>query len=168
MTKIAFSILATVTALLVGQANAQSINDRVKRLEDRVSAVATLQEFTGNRQRNAYARVDCTSRRFGSVQTDDDMHLVILVSCETLDPYLEGYRVTLQIGNPYYMRLASVKGSLYYGEQVLPANKIEIPLAGGLRPGTWTRTTVNITPATAAQMRNLRAEFFVEEISLSP
>lgn len=143
------------------------LGERVKKLEDGMKSLESSQQFTSLRQRSGYATVDCDSKRFGTVQSDDDARFLVLVSCVNVEPYLEGYRVHLDIGNPYFMTIAVVRGTFYYGERSFLENKVEIPLIQGLKAGGWTRTIVNISRATAGQMRNMRSEFFVEQVMLS-
>jgi len=145
----------------------QTSDERLKKLEQDSSLHQLLIESQSRRSRNSYAPLDCDTKKFGTVQTDDATHLLILVACESIEPYLEGYRVVLDVGNPYFMSLPRVAGRLFFGPLTYPRRSVEISLPQGLGPGRWTRTTVNVSPAVAADMRSLQADFQVEQVSLS-
>jgi hypothetical protein len=137
--------------------------ERIKELEDKVGFLQAISDVDGRRFRPSFADLDCETKRFGSVQSDDPARFLIMVSCTNIEPYLEGYRITLNVANPYSMHMTLVKGTLLYGPY--PKKKAEIPLTQGLSPGQWTRTSVSISQAQAAEMRNLQAEFYVEQLS---
>jgi hypothetical protein len=159
-----FSCCLTFAALAWGQSKpaptpVKSLAERLKELEHRVVGLELETRF-----RPVYAQLDCETKRFGSVQSDDVSKFLLLVSCESIEPYLEGYRITLRVGNPYSIRMSAVKGSLFYGAKY-PRKKAEIPLPQGLTPGHWTEVSVSIGQAEVADMRRLSAEFVVEQLS---
>lgn len=144
---------------------AKTIVERLSELETKVGVLEFQTEVFQNRRRPVYAHLDCDSKKFGVVETDDPARLLIMVSCVNIEPYLEGYKVSLDIGNPYSARFSGVKGSLIYGS-TFPKKKVEIPLTSGLNGGQWTRVAVSISQAQAAEMRSMSAEFFVEQMAL--
>jgi hypothetical protein len=53
-----------------------------------------------------YARLDCDNGVFGYLGMKGT-GLTFLVACTKLEPYLEGYRLSLSVGNPYSLRFDS-------------------------------------------------------------
>ena len=70
------------------------------------------------------------------------------------EPYLNGYRVQVQIGNPTLARYKDL--NFFY---LLPTSTNLVPhtkvFAGEYQPGSWSTNTIEISPATAEQVRKL-------------
>jgi Protein of unknown function (DUF3251) len=117
-------VMGLVAAVLVGALSSQSqkpqtqvaptqasqkqideLKSQVALLQTRLKASETASSELGTRvfklemAQNAHDSVvlDLTSRKFERLDTDTGM---FLVSVEDASPYLDGYRVTLSIGNP--------------------------------------------------------------------
>lgn len=105
-------------------------------------------------------------------QTLDSGFARFFVSTENVTPYLDGYRVTLQIGNPYYASFTGFKlftswgiiGAADVADYKFRTNEYtEV-----LKPGTWTSVSFLLTPATAAELRNADVQIETSVINLMP
>jgi hypothetical protein len=89
------------------------------------------------------------------------------VSTSRVEPYLDGYKVTLQIGNPYQMTVESVVCRVHWApsiptnltdEIVLAYNQSvkrkEFSILKPLAAGRWNVLEFTIAPATADELRN--------------
>jgi hypothetical protein len=115
------------------------------------------------------AFLDCDSGGY-SESLPDNGHLLFLISCETVEPYLEGYRITLAIGNPHSVSFKNAKGTFGYGEELYEAvvkQKISWSTTDQIRSGAWNRVQVTINPASAKDLRNTYVRFEVETASLT-
>jgi hypothetical protein len=148
----------------------QSINEdkladlerRVKNLESRISSLST-------RVAPTFVEVDCATRKYAELQFGTG-YLIIPVLCHAIEPYLEGHRVTLKVGNPYSFDFKGVTGSLYYGKTLLDAfeKKVELSTTETLRSGAWTMLTVIVNPSKAEDMRSLYVELSVSTAAGAP
>jgi len=46
----------------------------------------------------------------------DNGALVFFAACTKIEPYLEGHKITISIGNPHAFNFSNVKGALSYGK----------------------------------------------------
>lgn len=87
----------------------------------------------------------------------------VLVVLEKLEPYLDGYTVSLRFGNPTTAEYSGVKGKvkwgrLYDSKKDQDFNKLlekEIDLKDDLKAGSWTIVKFNIAPAKPDEVRRL-------------
>lgn len=112
--------------------------------------------------------------RMSSVRSES---LGLLVSRKDCVPYLDGQKVTLEIGNPHFVTLSEIEMELTYGPREpaasdagessedaidswiawnrgLKKHKQQVPV--DLKPGTWTRVEVIIAPAAQSEVAYLR------------
>jgi hypothetical protein len=85
--------------------------------------------------------------------------LVFFLTCAGVEPYLEGYRVTVNIGKPYVAELADVSLKLAYGKDVAESlredRKVTVHLPSPLASGALTPVVFIINPASTAQLRHM-------------
>jgi hypothetical protein len=86
----------------------------------------------------------------------------ILVALKSVEPYLTGYRVTLQLGNPHAVKIIGYTYDVWWSDRTIGDPGADTPdwyknrkhrqLRGTvpLEPGSW-RTTTIIFPETAAK-----------------
>jgi hypothetical protein len=136
--------------------------------EQRLDSLETA-EAQGNVK---WALLDPTTKSYQRIDTSLGS---LLISVKSVQPYLDGYKVTLLIGNPYAMDFngfgVSCKWSASYvytngvvanvdevqkSEKSKNLEQIEV-----LRSGCWNSVELTISPATADEMKMLR-------ISLNP
>jgi hypothetical protein len=77
----------------------------------------------------------------------------MFVSCKNIEPYMEGHRLTVQIGNPHSFNFGGISGRVDYGN--LLEKSVELSYAGDLAAGRWTTITVVINPSKPEDLRLL-------------
>jgi hypothetical protein len=101
------------------------------------------------------ATLDCKGKGFSSFIMKTPK-LQMFASCENVEPYLEGHKVTLKIGNPHSFSFGGISGELTYGKGY-PYSTTEISFAGVLVSGAWTTLTVTISPSKPEDLRTMFA-----------
>ena len=99
------------------------------------------------------ATLDCKSTGFYSFVMKSPK-LQMFASCENVEPYLEGHKITFKIGNPHSFSFGGISGELTYGKGY-PYSKTEISFAGVLVSGAWTTVTVTVSPSKPEDLRIL-------------
>ena len=162
------SLLVGLVAATIAQAQKPppTTTDRIAELEDRLKFLQNQLTSLQSRVAYGFASLDCNTRKYDEFQFDSSK-LVFFASCQKIEPYLEGHRITLHIGNPYAFNFSSIKGKLGYGKDILDAfsKKIEVSTPDSIRAGTWHVLTVIINPSKAEEMRNLILELSAETAS---
>lgn len=87
----------------------------------------------------------------------------VLVVLEKLEPYLDGYTVSLRLGNPTTAEYSGIQGKvkwgrLYDAKKDQEFNKLgekDIDLKDDLKAGSWTIVKFNIAPAKPDEVRRL-------------
>ena len=82
--------------------------------------------------------------------------LQMFSSCENVEPYLEGHKITFKIGNPHSFSFGGISGEVTYGKGY-PYSTTEISFAGVLVSGAWTTLTVIISPSKPEDLRSMFA-----------
>ena len=85
----------------------------------------------------------------------------ILFVLERVQPYLDGFTVTFRIGNPTSASLGGIKGKVFWGPlygpttaaEPMQSKEFDDPIV--FAAGSWTNFSLNIAPATAAQVRQI-------------
>ena len=147
----------------------QEVNNRIEMLSTRIGHLA--------KQRSPYSSIglDPTEKGYGRIDTASGF---FLISVKDTTPYLDGYRVTLEIGNPTSGRYGGFKLKIAWagdypnqkpGESDDDYNKRteawsnsggekEFSFTDTLYPGAWNTVSLVISPATAQEIRNLTIE----------
>lgn len=151
----ALRALPVVVAMLFAQgAISQQTKPRPPTDQERIDK---LQDFRirslENRVEASYASVNCNSGGFDSLMMGSPK-LLMLVICRNIEPYLEGHRITLEVGNPHSFNFGGITGSLGYGKDWAEKDA-ELNFAGDLVAGRWTPITVIVNPSKPEEMRFL-------------
>jgi Protein of unknown function (DUF3251) len=147
----------------------QEVNNQIQGLSTRIGNLA--------KQRSAYDSIalDPTEKGYGRIDTGSGF---FLISVKDTTPYLDGYRVTLHIGNPTSARYDGFKLKIAWvsdypsqkpGESDEDYNKRteawsnsggekEFSFTDTLYPGAWNTVSLVISPASAQEIRNLTIE----------
>jgi hypothetical protein len=109
-----------------------------------------------------------------------------LLSLETVEPYLDGFKVTLDIGNTSAAEYNGFKlnvqwaGTLPDYDDPTFAKKADewvkrtktqtgdFPFLNALPPAAWTRVQLTLSPATPDDVKNIEIKMFVNSVSLRP
>jgi hypothetical protein len=150
LTAAALGLSILLTSLAHGQAKPKppidqqvtdSVQDaRIRNLESRVEA--------------SHAVLNCTSGGYDSLVMASPKLLVFAV-CRNIEPFLEGYRLSVEVGNPYSFSFGGISGQVRYGKDYADRS-VDINFAGDFVPGRWTPFTVTINPAKAEDLRHLQ------------
>lgn len=164
-----FTVLVSASQVVAQQSRPRPDSQQspgTEELERRLKVLET--QVRGLQSRTAYkfASLDCNTGKYDEFLFSGGT-LVFLASCTKIEPYLEGHRVTLSIGNPHSFNFSSVKGSLSYGKDWADAveRQVEVSVTDSVRAGSWTSITVIINPSKPEQMRYLGLEMTAQVAS---
>ncbi len=99
----------------------------------------------------------------GRVQTSFG---VLTVFAEGIRPYLDGYMVTLEIGNPLLAEFPDSKVTVGWGAMDTERKERMIPLTKPIKAGTLTLVDVAFTPASAEEVKLLDVSIELDTIIL--
>ena len=97
--------------------------------------------------------------------------MFLIVSCSRIEPYLEGHKVTLNIGNPYAADIRNLSITLSYGkdfQEVLYGKNVKINHSDRLPAGQWTPVVITLNPSKSEQLRHIGVEVDVANIIQQP
>ena len=132
-------------------------------------------------QNRHVVRLDPTQKSYQRLETENG---ALMVAFDSMEPYLDGYRVTLQIGNPSLLTYAGFEATTTWGPsweggqtnsntadithwQSLQHTNV-VRLTDRLLPGTWNYVNLVIAPAKPDEIRNLELFIKTDSISLTP
>jgi len=133
------------------------------------------------------AYVDVNSKSFSTAKSEEG---TFLVSCQGVEPYLEGYKVHLQIGNPTMLTVDNAKLTIEWGISEVASAKsdsakgINDPTAWvsnwkkslhqttttlneSLRPGFWNDVEVIVSPAKADELAHFKVSMQTDSVRLT-
>jgi hypothetical protein len=150
----------------------KSLEEQVKALEDTMSSFAlSVVKMTGTLSDSLTdatkppgsqpVLLDCDGHKYQEVHSKGS-GLIFLVTCADIEPYLEGHRVRLDIGNPYFVAFKGFQGTLTYGGLY----KADVSSPEDLRAGYWNRVTVNVNPSKPSDMGLVYFEMQVDTASM--
>jgi hypothetical protein len=158
---------AISTSVPARQADIDALREQIRVLRRQMS------EIRAKSSRYESVPLDPTEKGYGRINTISGF---FLVSVRDVRPYLDGYRVSLEIGNPTTARYNGFKLKLTwempmpeqgegesderYSKRVeewasKPAKEKEFAFTETLYPGSWNRITLVISPATAEELKQL-------------
>ena len=151
------------------QPKKKSLEERVADLEERVEFLSGMLGDIVGRQHSDSVFLDCGKRGYGVLVTEGSK-FQILVSCEDVTPFLEGHKIKLDIGNPYYAHFEGVEIIVRYGLDATDSwvnNKsVALSLTERLKAGAWRRVEVVINPSKAPELRYLAVSIRAKETIL--
>ncbi len=120
-----------------------------------------------------------------SYQRLDTNNGTFLILLDNVTPYLDGFKVTLSIGNPSAATYSGLKLNVSWGKRfpVYEENKIDeymknseianastkekvISLTDSLQPGSWNKVTLVISPASAKEFGRLGVTLTTDQVVL--
>ena len=142
--------------------NKSTIEQRLRLLEIKVESLE-------NRVANRFATLDCNSGKYDEFLFGNGT-LIFFAACTNIEPYLEGHRITLNIGNPHSFNFSNVKGTLNYGTNIWEAfageKKVEVSVNETIRGGSWNTINIIINPSKVEDMRYMHLQ--LEATTASP
>src|SRR5206468_1296318 len=94
--------------------------------------------------------IDCKSNKFESVTTSVGL---LFVRCENAAPYLDGYKLDLQIGNPANTDYSGL--SLFFAtkqQREMESGWLQVDVPHKIRAGAWNPVQVVVHPLTPAEV----------------
>jgi hypothetical protein len=132
------------------------------------------------------ALIDVDSKNFGAAKSDEG---TFLISCQGVEPYLEGYKVHLQIGNPTMLVVNNPKLTVEWGSAFEKSAKTDLDngvketdwfadwkksfrqttttLNESLKPGYWNDVEVIVSPAKADELAHFKVSIQTDSVSLT-
>lgn len=152
------------TANRIGQ-----LERKIQENEKHIQTLTTLVEELSSRGLSTFGTLDCDSHNFVELRPSGS-HFLLFATCKDVEPYLEGHRITISVGNPYAISVARITGKLWYGknlyDSVINARSVEIPMTSGLRSASWSTFVVNINPSKPEDLRSVTVLFELTTVSL--
>ncbi len=105
------------------------------------------------------AVLDASDRDFSPVMTDVGN---LLLKVESAEPFLDGYKLLLGIGNPHAMTITGGSVQVFWAN----TNK-EFSISQELLPGKWTDVPLAITRANPQDLHNIKVSVNVKAVGLS-
>jgi hypothetical protein len=112
----------------------------------------------------------------GKFQRLDTNNGTLLISLKDAQPYLNGYKINFNVGNPSSATYNGFKAKLRwgkalsdgmdYGEWQKSLHDKEMTFVESLSPGTWNRIIVHLAPATSEELGTLQLSITTDTISL--
>ncbi len=144
------------------------------------SSIDSLRQQISSMQGQVFLLKRYAAPNYSSIQLDpsstayqrlDTASGFFLVACEGVKPYLDGYVVTLHIGNPTSatytgFTLHAQWGGVFATPSDTMTQQRDIAFPNTLRPAAWNRVEVILTPATAEQMKSVFLSMETSQISL--
>ena len=147
----------------------KELSARIAELERQVSALQATVTILKSHSGVRYATLDCNSGSYMEVQVSRS-NMFLLVSCSKVEPYLEGHKVTLDIGNPYAADIRGISVTLRYGkdldEMLQTLRNVKVDYPERLPSGQWTPVVVTLNPSKSEQLRHVGVEVDVATIVL--
>jgi hypothetical protein len=163
-------------------------SQQISTLSDRIQALEASQRqsdgmvYLGAKinELSNEAQIDVNQDGYSSVQTNVGR---LLLKCVKVEPHLDGYRLTLEIGNPTTATISGGTLHVQYGPQA-PAiaqgedavdryeawqrtlKSADFTLTDQLDAGHWTPVSIAISPASANDLRCLIVSLKLDSISL--
>lgn len=103
-----------------------------------------------------YVDLDCANGKYSQMQAATGFAM-FFVKCSKIEPYLEGFKVTVSIGNPYGISFTDFTGQIGYGATFADAAKQKATMSSTatFAPGVWTNVVVTLNPAAAKDVRKV-------------
>src|SRR5512134_1930933 len=101
-----------VTASAQDAAGARSTDERLGNAEAEIQALwRSYYTIVKDDLPNTKASLDCGSGRYEEIKPTNS-YLVFFVACERIEPYLNGFRASIAIGNPHTFGFVRVGGTI--------------------------------------------------------
>lgn len=165
-----FFILTVVVFLVASCTNEnriKNIEDNLKKLQTSDSSLTARIKFLEEWEEisstlNQRALIDITELESGYQVLKSNVG-DFLVSLREVQPYLDGLRIKLNLGNPHYITYNGAKLNVTWN---LYKNSKEINITKDLRPGSWNPVEFIITPVSISESKFITVSIQVDRLSL--
>lgn len=139
----------------------QELQTTVDDLKADIAFEAKLRRLTSKQLGDRVPSLATVSASDGGYGISGYQGRIFTVSVENAAPYLDGYRLTLSIGNVTAADFKDYSVFVEWGEQSRTFSVLK-----NLRAGRWNRAEVVLLPASAAEMRSFRVQVQVDKMLL--
>ena len=115
-----FFAVCVASAPAWSQATNPSRASTVQELEKKLQLLEMRVNGLQGRVSYRLATLDCNSGKYDEFLLDTG-NLTFFAACSKIEPYLEGHRVTISVGNPYAFSFRNIRGKLGYGKDFADA-----------------------------------------------
>jgi hypothetical protein len=144
------------------------IDEKLAALEKRVTELeGTVQwykyEIDGKQDKTETVILDPSSREFQRLDSDSGTFLVSLADAS---PYLNGYRINLDLGNPSNAKYSNAKLKITWGPAIKDFSKYDewkaslhekdVDITSNLEPGAWNHETIDLIPCSSNDLGYLK------------
>ena len=166
-----------------GGQEATMMAQRLDSLDNRLDSLAAYQKTMASWVSKVYwdqlesdratINLEPTSKGYSRIDTDNGF---FLVSLKDITPYLNGYKVTLNIGNPLFATFHGMTFKVSWGH---PKDSIqsyegwraslqtkEIPSVDEIKPGSWNAVELLLVPAAPEQLGYISLAIATDNVSL--
>jgi len=145
------------------KSEAEDIKQLRKEVDDLKSRVDGLSlNFRFSQNRNHTVLLDPAEKGYQRIDSEDGF---FLLSTKDVAPYLDGYRLLVEVGNPTTIRYVGFKikvrwgpTQLDFGDNDKTMKRRELAFPATQYPGSWTIVTIPISPATSEEAHNVVIE----------
>jgi len=168
----------------------EEAHTRISRLEADSSSTQEALRFLLDKKsedsENEYTIVDITGNGFAAAKSNNG---TFLISCKGAEPYLDGHKLALKIGNPYFMtysgftvkarfgrRPPDVPGSasadqktewrIRYEQWEKALKEIDVSSIDELAPGAWTNVELILSPSKPEEVGYLSLRIETDQVAL--
>jgi hypothetical protein len=147
-----------------GQSQSNPVNDRIAALEKRVEKLetsVTIYKFLIDQKQDKSDTIYLDPRSHDFIRLDSDTG-TFLVLLQDATPYLNGYRIKLDIGNPWDAKFPNAKIKVRWGHKIQATENYsdwqaslhdkEIDLPDSLEAGMWNHVTLDLIPCAANEL----------------
>lgn len=154
-----------------GSPSQLSATTKLAELEKRLDALENRNaELSVEVNQYRSALLDCGKPGYRRLDTNIG---TLLVTCEDVQPFLDGFKLKLHLGNPSLLRYSGFEVHAKWMEnmwdEVLEPEAVKsrtVSLPDELLPGTWSTVSIVIEPATAKELANLQVSIETDKLSL--
>lgn len=109
-------------------------------------------------------RIDAEHKGCGQIQTS---FATLLITTDSAEPYLDGYKLKLRVGNPTSMLLSGLTVRGFWPDASKKGlTQRDYSLTSDLAPGVWSPIEIVMAPATADDMRRAAITIGVERVEM--
>ena len=167
-----FIKIATITLLLILISNCSNENyeKRLKKVEDRVAELERKDSAAFDRIWNleikappiAESAIFDATKSEGYICVNSNVG-IFLITLNAVEPYLDGYKVKINLGNPSYITYDGAKLNVIWGKHFRIK---EINLVKELKAGYWNPVEFIISPAKTEDTKYIEISISVSQLSL--
>lgn len=181
-----YLLMVLLLLFVTGCQDTKKIEDDISNLEDRITALESnyvdinLELFNlglkiDDLQKNVITFDPANAEGFQAINTGNGYFLFAI---RDIKPYLDGYRIFLDVGNPNYATYNGIKLKAKWGKRFTYSDSIlydtwknsllekEVSITHDIKPGTWNKINFNISPVKIDEFGYLSLSVETNSISL--